>query len=74
MNVPSAVLAGISGTASDGNCICDIGLLDAVVLEEEEGRRTLKASGHCRIVDLRSRATKTIFRALRASVGLIDSQ
>lgn len=64
MDVPSAILAGIGGTAGDGNSVGYVGLLDTVVLEEEEGKRTLEASGHCCILDLRSSATEAIFRAL----------
>lgn len=72
MYVPSAILSGIGGTVCDGNSVSHIGLLYAVVFEEEERKSTLQTSSHCRIIDNKNRAAETVLRALHASVGLID--
>ena len=67
-------MAGIAGTARDGDCIGHVGFLEAVVFEEEEGKGALETSGHCRIIGNRSGAAEAVFRALHASVGLIDGR
>ena len=74
LHIPSAVLAGVAGAARDWDSIGHVGLLDAVVFEEEKGKGAVETSDHCRIIGNRSGAAEAVFRALHASVCLIDGR